>query len=167
MKSIEFIKNKLEELYSFHSYLEIKYEYRLYLNTHIIEVKPVHCFNSDKEYIFKQIDLEDQFQILFPEEEILFITTNDLIQIERPILELGVSSITVNGFSEDLLYQEFTVSEFHVDILPEPFDFPYIEFYAPPLVEGNSKEKDSEYYSGSFFLFNIVLWNRKKLLLSL
>ncbi len=101
MDSKNFIISNLKELYKSHSYLEIKYEFRDNITTHIIEVKPVHCYDKDKEYILKQIDLEEEFEQLFPYEEILFMTENILIQIENPILELGTSLI--EQISEEII----------------------------------------------------------------
>ena len=97
MESINFLTEKLHGIFNLHSYLEIKYEYRRYIQTHIIEVKPVHCFESDKQYIDQQINLEELFEELFPEEEILFITENNLIKVEEPILKLGVSELMVTA----------------------------------------------------------------------
>jgi hypothetical protein len=97
MDSINFLKEGLKELYHSLSYLEIKYEYRISISTHIIEVKPVHCYEKDNLYIQQQIALEDKFSELFPYEEILFMSENVLIQIDEPILELGTSKVEVNA----------------------------------------------------------------------
>jgi hypothetical protein len=91
MESIDFLKSKLEELYKALPYLEIRYEHRLSINTHIIEIHPIHCFEKDKDYIDFQIFLENEFENLFIEEEILFITSNELISIQNPIAEFGAS----------------------------------------------------------------------------
>lgn len=93
MDSKNFIIEKLKGLYADLSYLEIRYEFRVNIATHLIEVKPVHCYNKDKAYILKQIAIENQFEELFSNEEILFMSENILIQIEKPILELGISLI--------------------------------------------------------------------------
>lgn len=91
MDSKKFIIYNLRELYSSLPYLEIRYEYRHDIVTHIIEVKPVHCYDKDRSYVSKQIALEETFEEMFPYEEILFMTENALIQIEKPLLELGIS----------------------------------------------------------------------------
>lgn len=91
MDSIEFIKNELHSLFEKLSYLQIRYEYRSRLETHIIHVLPTFCFEKDKMYAEFQFDLEDRFLELFNDENILFITDNELLKIEKPILELGVS----------------------------------------------------------------------------
>lgn len=92
MESILFVEEKLRNLFSKHEYLEIRYEYKALLNTHIVEIKPVHCFEKDRVFAVKQMEIEMEFREAFPFEEILFITENILIQIQKPILELGVCS---------------------------------------------------------------------------
>jgi len=96
MGSTDFLVKELKKIYSSLSYLEIRYEFRNNIKTHLIEVKPIHCFEKDRNYIFSQIDLEGRFEQLFPLEEILFMTDNVLIKIENPILELGTSSSVAN-----------------------------------------------------------------------
>ncbi len=113
MESIEFLKSKLIELSKTLSYLEIKYEYRSYIHTHIVEVNPVDCFNKDKDYIDYQISLEDDFENLYPNEEILFVTSNELITVDNPIIELGI-------YQEDCSYElvapikvEFSIDDYY------------------------------------------------------
>ncbi|QEE49595.1 hypothetical protein FUA48_08375 [Flavobacterium alkalisoli] len=93
MESIEFLKKQLNNIYESLPYLEIKYEYKLKINTHIIEVKPIHCYEKDSQYIRQQIVLEELFENMFPDEEILFMSENILIGIDNPILELGTSKV--------------------------------------------------------------------------
>ncbi|OJX50962.1 MAG: hypothetical protein BGO88_07130 [Flavobacterium sp. 38-13] len=89
MKSIDFLTQKLTELYVLHPYLEIKYEFRNYIDTHIIEVRPLYDFENDVEFIKKQIELEYLFEDKFPGEEIVFLSESKLISIENPIISLG------------------------------------------------------------------------------
>lgn len=91
MESITYLKEKLIELHNCCLFLEIKYEYKSYINTHVIDVRPIHSFNSDEKYINEQLNLEKEFELLFPYEDILFITENELVSIKDPILKLGVS----------------------------------------------------------------------------
>lgn len=108
MDSKEFIISNLRELYSSLPYLEIRYEYRDDIVTHIIEVKPVHCYDKDRSYVSKQIALEEMFEEIFPYEEILFMTENLLIQIEKPLLELGNShmdAISTQVISSDIIIE--------------------------------------------------------------
>jgi hypothetical protein len=169
MKSIDFLKQELTTIYSSFSYLEIKYEFRKHLNTHVIEVKPTHCFESDKLYIDEQICLEDAFEENYPFEEILFITDNILIQIENPILELGVSTFEVietepsnivTAFAcpvyDDMIFGEVNFSA--LDTSYSYFEVPPDKIKLPPKrCESDIVKKDSGYYSESFFLCNIAI----------
>ena len=105
--SILFLKEKLTELYSSHPYLEIRYEYKNIINSHIVEVKPIHCFNSDRQYILKQIEIENAFESEFYSEDIVFVTGDSLVTVKNPILNLGVSTINV-----DLSLTEFITTEY-------------------------------------------------------
>ncbi|TPG42028.1 hypothetical protein [Flavobacterium pectinovorum] len=131
-ESIIFLKEKLVELYSEHSHLEIRYEYKSIINTHVVEVKPVHCFNSDRPYILKQIEVEDVFENTFFGEDIVFITDDSLIKVNNPILSLGVSTINVDLSEFEQQKVSFVVAQpcltYDAYIIPQDFDV----FIAPP-----------------------------------
>jgi hypothetical protein len=130
--SINFLREKLTELYNEHSHLEIRYEYKNIINTHVVEVKPVHCFNSDRHYILKQIEIENTFEDSFYGEDIVFITEDSLVSVNNPILSLGVSTINVDlsQFSQQKVSVFTGQSNLTYDtyIIPCEFDV----FIAPP-----------------------------------
>jgi len=97
IEAINFLKEELASLYNAHKYLEIRYEFDSLIDTHIIEVKPAHCFEKDRVFADRQIELEEKFRLLFPNEDILFITENILIKLENPLLELGVCNHVLEG----------------------------------------------------------------------
>lgn len=98
MESVDFIKNALVVLNGKLPYLEIQYEFRERNSTHIIEIKPLHCFEKDNLYIDFEINLKDKFEELFFNEDLLFVSVDSLNKIEKPILRLGVSEIEIiNG----------------------------------------------------------------------
>ena len=169
MNSIDFLKEKLTTLHNAHPYLEIKYEYVNYINTHIVEVKPIHCFESDKLYISQQIKLEDMFEEIYPNEEIVFITENILIQIENPLLKLGISDISVDEnitefFKCQPIY-EFLDSGLSInEVILDPTNTYNSNktwqnsYFKPPLIINKAEnKKDSKNCFESFFLFNIAL----------
>lgn len=84
MKPIEFLKNKLSALFSEIPEIKIRYEFKVSTNTHIIEVLPVTFFNSNDNYIQKELQLEEDFENLFSGEDILFISNGSLSEIQRP-----------------------------------------------------------------------------------
>ena len=80
----EFLRKKLEKISLEIEDVEIAYEYRVTTQTHIIEIKPNSVFEHSKEYIDKEIDLENEFSDQFPGEELLFISEDSLTEIESP-----------------------------------------------------------------------------------
>lgn len=122
MKPTDFLIEKLNELFKSHSYLEIQYEFRDIMNLHIIEIKPSHCYESDRPYILKKIEIENEFESLFPNHEIMFMTENELFKIENPILSLGVSQISFIGQNFDCVksYSSLTeINTHHIDYVYE------------------------------------------------
>lgn len=83
MKVKDFLKTKLKTIFLALDDIEIAYEYRVSTATHIVEVKPIELFYSDK-YVDMEITLEEEFREKFPNEELLFITENSLTEIRNP-----------------------------------------------------------------------------------
>lgn len=83
MKVKDFLKTKLKTIFLTLDDIEIAYEYRVSTATHIVEVKPIELFYSDK-YVDMEITLEEEFREKFPNEELLFITENSLTEIRNP-----------------------------------------------------------------------------------
>ncbi|QBZ98255.1 hypothetical protein [Flavobacterium sangjuense] len=149
-EATNFLKEELFALYNTHKYLEIRYEFDSIIDTHIIEVKPVHCFEKDRQFADKQIVLEEKFRNLFPQEDILFITENILIKVENPILELGVSNHVLVGeiFNSPVKARRYSPSQLICNsaVLAEP----------PSEYSYNThKEKDPKNI-GSFSFFNTL-----------
>jgi len=145
--SIIFLKEKLTELYNEHSHLEIRYEYKSIINTHVVEVKPVHCFNSDRQYILKQIEVEDAFENVFFGEDIVFITDESLIKVNNPILSLGVSTINVDLSQFEQQKVSFVVSQsdlaYCTYVIPQDLDF-FVAVAPPDAKNDNTSNiKDS------------------------
>lgn len=135
MKATNFLLEKLSAIYNAHSYLEIKYEFRSHISTHIVEVRPSHCFEGDKEYITQQILIEDMFENLFPTEEIVFITDNPLLKIKDPLLSLGVSELNVEleCILQSDMFAKVDMEDYSIlvqDYLPEQ-NIVYEEYQVP------------------------------------
>ncbi len=88
MKSKQFIQAELKKIYSIFEGIEIRYEYRDSISTHIIEIKPIELYEGNTEYIVKEIELKNSFSDMFPHEDILFITDDYLTQIRVTELKL-------------------------------------------------------------------------------
>jgi len=84
-KSKQFIKEKLKEIKKQFPNITFKYEQTIDVNK--IKVTPVELFDSD-DYIEVEEKLSNEFEELFPNEEILFISDNSLTEIENVEFEI-------------------------------------------------------------------------------
>jgi len=82
LEQINFLIEKLKDLHNKFDNIEIRYEYREKTKSHIIEIKPFELYN-DIEYIDSEIIIENEFEKLFPEENIIFISDKSLTCIEE------------------------------------------------------------------------------------
>lgn len=110
MKSKEFIEDKLNELYAKFSDIKIRYEYRANTYSHLIEVIPLCFFEENEDYIILETQIEDEFETLFPNENIVFISEGSLSEIVNPDFKLGYDSI------------KFDIEVFKVDFIVEGFN---------------------------------------------
>lgn len=84
-----YIKEKLRGLHNRFFDMKIRYEFNEGLNIHLIEVLPLSLYEGNQEYILAEMELEEEFHSLFPQEEILFVSTDSLNQVENPDYRLG------------------------------------------------------------------------------
>jgi len=122
MKSKKFIKEKLEQLFAQFNDIKIKYEYRANTCSHIIEVTPLEFFEKDERYVTLEAELEEEFETLFPNENIVFISEGSLSEIKSAEFELGGESIT---FDNEVINIDFVVDGFNENV-----DFQYSNNYA-------------------------------------
>lgn len=81
MKPSEFINKKIEYLKFKFKDIEIKYQYKITTNTHIIKILPLSLYENNIEYLFEEEDIENEFIKLYPSEELLFISEDSLTKI--------------------------------------------------------------------------------------
>ncbi len=123
MKSREFIKTKLNELYTKFSDIRIRYEYRANTYSHLIEIIPFNFFEENEEYITIESKIEEDFENMFPNENILFISDGSLTEIINPEFRLGYDD-TIK-FNNDVLNIDYIVDGFN-----DGLDFQYSNNYA-------------------------------------
>ena len=100
MNSKDFIKHKLNELFSKFEGIQIRYEYRANTQSHIIEVIPLSFFESNAQYMEFEAMIEDQFEQLFTNENIVFVSQDSLTEIKQVDFELGYKEIILDiGFA--------------------------------------------------------------------
>lgn len=83
MKSTNFLSLKLHTLLSMFKDLSLRYELKAGQMTHLIEVSPETLLDDDN-FINSRISLRDEFEHYFPNEELVFISSNSLVKIKNP-----------------------------------------------------------------------------------
>ncbi|MCK9452686.1 MAG: hypothetical protein M0Q90_13415 [Bacteroidales bacterium] len=86
MKSYDFIENSLQYLVKCFPQMKASYEFDDFSNSHFIEVLPSTEFRENLEYSKYETNLIIDFISKFPNEDIVFVTKNDLIAVENPSL---------------------------------------------------------------------------------
>lgn len=84
MSPKDFIITRLNELRNFFPELSFKYKFNQHTSTHIIDVRPIECFSTNKDYIKYEADLSYEFDNLFYPETILSISEGSLTEIKDP-----------------------------------------------------------------------------------
>jgi len=90
MTAKNFILNRLEELSERFPEVRFTYEFRSGSNTHVIEVLPLGFFQENDQYLESEYLFEKEFEEAFPNEEILFISSDSLVQIEKAERTFGL-----------------------------------------------------------------------------
>ncbi|MEZ7496601.1 hypothetical protein QO206_13990 [Leeuwenhoekiella aequorea] len=117
MKSVDFLGNSLEILHDKFSNCNIRYEFISKTNVHLVEVTPFDFYN-DESYIDEELLLEEEFESLYPHEEIVFISVDSLNKIENPLLELYSKK-------EGMISADFSVTDnlvYFTGYVPEDYE---------------------------------------------
>lgn len=111
MNSRDFIKEKLNELFSKFEGIQIKYEYRATTLSHIVEVIPLSFFQSNADYMEFEAMFEEEFERLFKNENIVFVSQNSLTEIKQAHFELGYEEIILDMGIANIEFEVFGYSE--------------------------------------------------------
>jgi len=84
MKARDFIENRLQELIEKFPQMRVSYEFDILSNSHFIEVLPSEEFKTNSEYSKFETNLIVDFISTYPNEDIVFLTENDLIEVNNP-----------------------------------------------------------------------------------
>lgn len=115
MNSIELLKSELQELFSLIDGIEIRYEFKKSTFTHIVEVKPLDLFSSNSLYIEKEIELEEKFSELFPNEDLVFVSENSLSKIEQADLTLVYFKVAYKQEKQMFYSIDQLINDFQID----------------------------------------------------
>ena len=113
MNSKKFILESLNRLSVVFPEVKIRYELNIHSQCHIIEIIPLEVFEGNEDYMKAEAALEIEFEKLFPEEEIIFISEGSLTEITNTEYEFGNDEIyfDVNFLPIDIItngYNELT-----------------------------------------------------------
>jgi hypothetical protein len=111
MKSREFIEKNLQSLASKFDEAKIRYEYREDTHSHIIEVVPLNFYENNESYMEEEARIEDEFEELFPTENIVFISEESLTEIKKPDFELGYDDLIFEYENPSMEFEFFGFSE--------------------------------------------------------
>ncbi len=78
-----FIKDKLKNLIYNFPQMKVSYVFDVLSNSHIIEVLPSEEFKRNVEYSKYETQLILEFITKYPNEDIVFVTENDLIEVTK------------------------------------------------------------------------------------
>lgn len=96
-----------------------RYEHDIVADVHVIEVTPSEFAMNDKDFAEEQFHFVSEFLQKFPDDEICFVTENDLLRVADPIFEISpVAKLDVNLEIElGLLLDRFSIkwSDLHLD----------------------------------------------------
>ncbi|MFN3753130.1 hypothetical protein [Flavobacterium sp.] len=87
INSVKFLEQKLKELFLQFPKSNIRYEFRSNRNSHLVEITPLSFYVNEK-YKIAETKIEDEFENLYPNENILFISENSLNKISNANFEL-------------------------------------------------------------------------------
>ena len=121
MKAKEFIIDRLKQFAIIFDEIKIRYELRANTQSHLIEIIPLKIFEENNSYIKEEARLEDEFERLFPTENIIFISEDSLTEIKNAEFELGYDKIK---FKYDSFYIEFEVEGYNEPVAtPGKYDY--------------------------------------------
>lgn len=133
----EYILDQLNDLYTRFEGIKIRYEFNVDLYVHIIEVLPLHIFEEKQDYILAEMKIEEEFQTLFEDEEILFVSEGSLNQIEEASFSLG--------YEENILTYTIDIDSGLFDNLELFDDYINYHIYSGNLLDEKNKfEREQE-----------------------
>lgn len=93
MKAKDFLTKKLNELTTKVEDIQIRYEFRVSTQSHLIEITPLIVFEENELYMQEEANLEAEFEQLYPTENIVFISKGSLTEIQNVEFEFGYDKI--------------------------------------------------------------------------
>lgn len=95
----DYIIEKINDLVVIFPFLKVSYQIDNYSKSNYIKVLPKESFNNDEDYQKHETNLIIDFITNYPEEEIVFVSEDCLIEVTEPIYETEGKSFNQNTFT--------------------------------------------------------------------
>lgn len=114
MKSKEFLKDRLFQIYLVLKNINIKYQYLNESKIHLVEITPMSEFVHNKEYISMEKELVADFKRNFSSAKLVFVSENSLMRVKAAefsyIREKGKNLIENRSFKSYSPFFSLTVT---------------------------------------------------------
>ncbi|TAH04943.1 MAG: hypothetical protein EAZ15_00315 [Sphingobacteriales bacterium] len=96
ISSIDFVKQKIDELVIQFPSIKCSYEFDESDNTHSVEILPSEFFILSEEFSIIENNIYNEFFDLFPYEGLYFITDDVLVPVSHPVYSRQGSDYTIS-----------------------------------------------------------------------
>lgn len=86
MTSKDFILSKINHILDNFPKMIVRYEYDISCDSHFIEISPSDYFDTNKEYISIEKEINHEFLKLFPFDILTFVSDKDGISLHSPLV---------------------------------------------------------------------------------
>lgn len=88
MESEQYLLSKIDAIFNQIGNIKIRYEHKRYNDVHLVEILPLSILNNI-DYLKLEKKLDDEFESLYPLENLLFVSNDSLMEISNPLLIRG------------------------------------------------------------------------------
>jgi hypothetical protein len=103
MTAKDYIREELTRIWNCFPEIQFRYEFKILTRTHVVEVNPLSFFKENREYLRMESDFEYEFEQMFPEDEILFISEGSLTEIRNAEFQVGAINLNFKNETFDFI----------------------------------------------------------------
>jgi hypothetical protein len=103
MNAKDYIREELTRIWNCFPEIQFRYEFKTSTRTHVVEVNPLSYFKENRDYLRMESDFESDFEQIYPEEEILFISEGSLTEIRNAEFQIGGINVNFKNETFDFL----------------------------------------------------------------
>lgn len=106
MTQQDFVKSSVDRILNQFPGVKCRYEYHNASYTHFIEVVPHSIYDNEDDYINLEEAIVTEFEQLFPDENICFLSDNSIYKLHNPIYEASGKLSSVAGIKVEYATHE-------------------------------------------------------------